>query len=72
MAKKEINIGMIGSGFMGKAHSFGYVNCRPIWDPKCKPVLKCVAARREEPLKALAGQFGWQDEGEPMRAAAGS
>jgi predicted dehydrogenase len=61
MAKREINVGMIGSGFMGKAHSFGYTNCGPIWNPKCTPVLKCVAARREAPLKALAEQFGWQE-----------
>ena len=61
MARSEINVGMIGSGFMGKAHSFGYTNCGPIWSPKRTPVMKCVAARREGPLKALAEQFGWQE-----------
>ncbi len=62
MAQKEVNVGLIGCGFMGKAHSFGYRNCGPIWQGKCKPVMKCIAGTEPEPvLKAAAEQFGWQD-----------
>jgi len=59
--RKTVNVAMIGSGFMGKAHSFGFVNCESIWTPKCKPVLKCVVARREAGVKAMAEQFGWEE-----------
>ncbi len=62
MAKrKEVNVGMIGAGFMGKAHSFGYQNCGPIWEPKCVPVMKCLAARREGAVRAAAEQYGWEE-----------
>ena len=61
MAKTEVNVGMIGAGFMGKAHSFGFRNCGPIWNPKCRPVMKCIAARREKAVKVAAEQYGWQE-----------
>ena len=61
MAQREVNIGMIGGGFMGKAHSFGHLNCGPIWDGACKPVMKCIADMREPVVKAMAEQFGWQE-----------
>ena len=61
MAKRQVNVGMIGAGFMGKAHSFGYQNCGPIWKTKCTPVMKCIAARREQAVKAAAEQYGWQE-----------
>jgi len=68
MAKKQINVGMIGAGFMGKAHSFGYQNCGPVWQSRCVPVMKCIAARREEAVKAAAAQYGWQEYSTNWRA----
>jgi len=61
MADKQVNVGIIGAGFMAKAHSFGYQNCAPIWQTKVAPVMKCIAARREEAVKAAAEQYGWQE-----------
>ena len=61
MVKKEVNVGMIGAGFMGKAHSFGYQNCGPIWRPKCKPVMKCIADMRKVAAKAAAEQYAWEE-----------
>ncbi|MFP4026942.1 MAG: Gfo/Idh/MocA family protein [Candidatus Brocadiia bacterium] len=62
MAKKEINVGLIGCGFMGVAHSFGYRNCPAVWDPECKPVMKCIAGTEEEEVvKSTAEQLGWQE-----------
>ena len=59
---REVNVGLVGCGFMGKAHSFGYRNCGPIWSPKAKPVMKCIAGTEPEPVvKAAAEKFGWQE-----------
>jgi len=62
MARTQVNVGMIGAGFMGKAHSFGYQNCGPIWKTKCTPVMKCIAGTEPKAvLKAAAEQLGWQE-----------
>ncbi len=57
---KDINVGLIGAGFMSMAHSFGLRNCFPIWNTDCKPVLKCLASRRED-AEGLAKAQGWED-----------
>jgi len=62
MAEKVINVGLIGCGFMGKTHSFGYRNLGPIWSPKAKVVMKCIAGTEPEPVvKAAAALMGWQE-----------
>ena len=57
----KIRVGLIGTGFMGKAHSFGFSNCNAIWSPKYECVLKCICGRREHVAKAVARQWGWQE-----------
>ena len=32
MAKPKLRIGLIGSGFMGKAHAFGYATATRVFD----------------------------------------
>ncbi|KPK58656.1 MAG: hypothetical protein AMK73_09080 [Planctomycetes bacterium SM23_32] len=63
MAHKDVvNVGMIGCGFMGKTHSFGYRNVNPIWDPPVKAVMKCITgSRSRETCQAAAQSYGWQD-----------
>ena len=63
MAKKStVNVGMIGCGFMGKTHSFGYRNVNPIWKPPLKAVMKCITgSRSEETARQAAKAYGWQD-----------
>ncbi|MFP4175812.1 MAG: Gfo/Idh/MocA family protein [Planctomycetota bacterium] len=62
MAERNVNVGLIGCGFMGMAHSFGYRNCGPVWDTDVKPVMKCVAGTEsEEVVRATADRLGWEE-----------
>ena len=62
MAGKEINVGLLGCGFMGKAHSFGYRNCNAVWNPERKLVMKCISGTEpEEVVKGSAELYGWQE-----------
>jgi len=60
MSKKEVRIGLIGCGFMGRTHSNGY-NRVPNFFPdlEYQPVLQAVCSRREEKVKAFAEQWGF-------------
>ena len=57
---QELNIGMIGYGFMGKAHSNAYSKVSHFFDLEYKPVLKAICARNEEKLKPFAEQWGYK------------
>lgn len=59
-SKKPLNIGMIGYGFMGKAHSNGYVKAPLFFDLPFKPVLKAVCARNAEKAKSFAENWGYE------------
>ena len=51
---KPLNIGMIGYGFMGKAHSNAYATVSNFFDLEYRPILKAVCARNEEKLTACS------------------
>ena len=57
---KELNIGMIGYGFMGRAHSNAYATVSNFFETEHKPVLKAVCARDEEKVNAFAKTWGYQ------------
>jgi predicted dehydrogenase len=57
---KPYNIGMIGYGFMGRAHSNAYANVAHYFPLEYKPVLKAVCARDGEKAKAFADQWGYE------------
>jgi len=59
MAKK-LNIGMIGYGFMGRAHSNAYHRVNQFFDLDYRPVLKAMAARTRDKAEAFAARWGWQ------------
>ena len=59
-SKKPLNIGLIGYGFMGKAHSNGYVKAPLFFDLPYKPVLKAVCARNAEKARAFADTWGYE------------
>ncbi len=60
-SKKELRIGLIGTGFMGRTHSNGY-NRVPNFFPDLayKPVLKTVCSRNAEKVQAFADQWGYE------------
>ncbi len=60
-AKKPLNIGMIGYGFMGRAHSNAYAKVNHFFhDLAHKPVLKAVCARNKEKAQAFADAWGYE------------
>ena len=61
MSHIPLRIGMVGYGFMGRAHSNGYSQANHFFDLKYKPVLQAVAARNAEKARAFADQWGYQD-----------
>lgn len=59
--KKELRIGLVGTGFMGRTHSNGYKRIGDFFpDLEYRPVLKAVCARREDKVKAFAEQWGYE------------
>ncbi len=60
MSKKELNIGMIGYGFMGKAHTNAYVTANRFFDLEYHPVLKAICARNSEKAQAFADNWGYE------------
>ncbi|MFP6613599.1 MAG: Gfo/Idh/MocA family oxidoreductase [Pirellulales bacterium] len=57
---KPLNIGMIGYGFMGRAHSNGYNRVSDFFDLEYRPVLKAACARNEDSVKAFADRWGYE------------
>ena len=60
MSKKELNIGLVGYGFMGRTHSNAFLQAPRFFDLPYKPVLKAVCARSAERVKGFADNWGYQ------------
>ena len=58
---KTMNVAIIGTKFMGKAHSNAWLNSPRFFDMGIKPVLKVACARNEKDLRAFAETWGWQE-----------
>jgi predicted dehydrogenase len=57
---KSLNVGMIGYGFMGRAHSNAYRKVGHFFDLEHQPVLKAVCARSADKAKAFADKWGYE------------
>jgi predicted dehydrogenase len=57
---KELRIGMIGYGFMGKAHSNAYAQANHFFPCEYKPVLKALCARNADKAKSFAANWGYE------------
>ena len=60
MSKKPLNIGMIGYGFMGRAHSNAYCTVSNFFDLEYQPVLKAACARNAEKVQSFADNWGYE------------
>ena len=59
--KKQVRIGLIGTGFMGRTHSNGYNRVANFFpDLAYTPVLKAVCSRNEDKVQAFADQWGYE------------
>src|SRR5229473_2801442 len=57
---RELNIGLVGYGFMGRTHSNAFLQAPRFFDLPRRPVLKAVAARNEERVKKFAANWGYE------------
>jgi predicted dehydrogenase len=57
---KPINVGIIGYGFMGRAHSNAFRRVNNFFDLDYEPVLKAVCARDGGKAKTFAERWGYQ------------
>ena len=57
---KPLRIGMIGYGFMGRAHSNAYHRVNQFFDVAYQPVPRALAARTRDKAEAFAAHWGWQ------------
>ena len=61
MPDNTCNIALIGTKFMGRAHSNAYLKVAKFFDLPLHPVMHTVVARNEDELKAFAARWGWQN-----------
>ena len=59
---EQINVGLVGYNFMGRAHSNAYRQV-PFYFPEVEatPVMKVLCGRTQERVDACAEQFGWEE-----------
>jgi len=55
----EINVGIVGTQFMGKAHSNAYLDVAKFFDLPASPVLRAACDINTSDLKVFAERFGW-------------
>ncbi|MCC6444070.1 MAG: Gfo/Idh/MocA family oxidoreductase [Armatimonadetes bacterium] len=60
MAKKTVNVGLVGYQFMGKAHSNAYRQVARFFDLDVQPVMKAICGRNEANVRAAAEKYGWE------------
>ncbi|MES2874102.1 MAG: Gfo/Idh/MocA family oxidoreductase [Bacteroidota bacterium] len=59
--KKELRIGLIGCGLMGRTHSNGYKRIGDFFpELEYRPVLKAVCSRSRDKVQAFADQWGYE------------
>ena len=59
MTKPKLRIGLIGSGFMGKAHAFGYTTAAKVFDLPYEPELHTLADINDEAAAKAAAALGF-------------
>lgn len=57
---KKLNVGLIGYGFMGRAHSNAFRKVGNFFDLEYEPVLKAICARDPAKLGAFAKKWGFE------------
>ena len=60
MAKKNLNVGLVGYGFMGRTHSNAYRQAPVFFDLPYTIGLKAVCARNPERAQAFASNWGYE------------
>ena len=56
----DVNVALIGAGFMGRTHSNAWSQVVKFCKPPIRPVMHTCCVRREEDARAFADHWGWQ------------
>src|SRR3954463_10488963 len=56
---RDINVAMIGEGFMGRTHSNAWSQVTKFFKPAARPVMHISCGRREEHPKVFSNHWGW-------------
>lgn len=57
---EPLNVALLGSKFMGRAHSNAWLKVAKFFDVDPQPVMHTVAARNADEVAAFAHQWGWR------------
>lgn len=60
--KNDINIGIVGTQFMGKAHTNGYLRLPHFFDINGTPVLHTACGRNPQQLDSFSKKYGWKQQ----------
>src|SRR6478735_6511054 len=66
---RTINVALVGSKFMGRAHSNAWLNVAKFFDCDPQPVMHSVVGRNADELSAFAERWGWRNSSTDWRAA---
>ena len=59
---KQLNVGLIGYSFMGKAHSNAFRKVSMFFpEIGVEPVMKVICGRTKEAVRGAADEFGWEE-----------
>ena len=61
MAKEKLNVAMIGSGFIAKAHSNAFRQVGRFFATPFEFQLKAICGRNRAKLEAMSAQWGWEE-----------
>jgi predicted dehydrogenase len=61
MPGKTCNVALVGTKFMGRAHSNAYLKVGKFFDLPTNPIMHTVCARNEAELTEFADRWGWQN-----------
>jgi predicted dehydrogenase len=63
----DINIALIGAGFMGKAHSNAWRQAAAVSAPRLTPRRKVICGLDRRQVRAMARAYGWEDTSSDWR-----
>lgn len=58
-SRRDLGIGLIGYGFMGRAHSVAWTTVGQVFELGMSPVRRVICGRDEKRTTAVAEAFGW-------------
>src|SRR5688572_15067621 len=61
MPGETCNVALVGTKFMGRAHSNAYLKVAKFFDLPTLPVMHTLIARNEQQTREFAKRWGWQN-----------